>query len=264
MLYCKRSSWIGVVLKLNSYALNIYSQNGEDGIIAEIVNRIKDKVVLTNWVVEFGAWDGKHLSNSFLLIEKGFHAVLIESDTHRFIDLEKTAGQFPKIVAINKEVSRSSDDMNSLDKILKDTEIPIDFDLLSIDIDSYDLDVWESLVNFTPKIVIIEINSRILPGIKWRHTEFTPGNSFSSTISVAKNKGYTPICHTGNLIFIRNDLLAFVGIGKRFIDYPELLFNTQWIESRESKLMNDPRTLIRLIGVFFLGVVRKILRSTKF
>ena len=134
---------------------NIYSQNGEDGIIAEIFNRIQGKVKFTNWVCEFGAWDGKHLSNTFLLIQKGFHAVLIESDTDRFIDLEKTAWQFPNIVAIKKEVSRSSDDLNSLDKILKGTEIPADFDLLSIDIDSYDLDVWESLVNFTPKLVII-------------------------------------------------------------------------------------------------------------
>ena len=85
-----------IISHLNKNSSNIYSQNGEDGIIAEIFNRIKDKIVLTNWVVEFGAWDGKHLSNTFLLIEKGFHAVLIESDTHRFIDLEKQRGNFLK------------------------------------------------------------------------------------------------------------------------------------------------------------------------
>lgn len=39
---------------------------------------------------------------------------------------------------------------------LKQTDIPNDFELLSIDIDSYDYQVWKSLKVYKPKIVIIE------------------------------------------------------------------------------------------------------------
>jgi hypothetical protein len=41
---------------------NVYSQNGEDGIIDYILNKIPDK---DNWCCEFGAWDGKYLSNTY-------------------------------------------------------------------------------------------------------------------------------------------------------------------------------------------------------
>jgi hypothetical protein len=61
---------------------------------------------------------------------------------------------------------------------------------LSIDIDSNDLEIWESLINFKPKIVIIEINSSILPGIKQRHdpNRGKLNSSFTSTLEVAKKK----------------------------------------------------------------------------
>ena len=35
---------------------------------------------MKTFVVEFGAWDGKHLSNTFNLIEKGANSVLIEGE----------------------------------------------------------------------------------------------------------------------------------------------------------------------------------------
>ena len=52
-----------------------------------------------------------------------------------------------------------------MDNLLEKTNLPKDFEILSIDIDSYDLEVWESLVFYKPKIVIIEINSSYPPGI---------------------------------------------------------------------------------------------------
>jgi len=55
--------------KLNSFAKNIYSQLGEDGIL-EIVSPFLNKKIEDVFVIEFGAWDGIHLSNTFKLLEQ--------------------------------------------------------------------------------------------------------------------------------------------------------------------------------------------------
>jgi hypothetical protein len=210
-------------MMLINYAKNKYSQNGEDGIILEIAKRLNISLNTNEWCVEFGACDGKHLSNTFALVEQGVNAVYIEGNVSAYEDLLKTEAQYPNIWPINAFVSRSAVEENSLDSLLKKTPIPEDFFLLSIDIDSYDLDVWES-TSYQPKIVIIEINSAILPGIISRYSSKTPGNSFTATLNVGLNKGYQLICHTGNMIFIRKDLLSHLNIQERFIQYPELLF----------------------------------------
>ena len=146
-------------MSLIEFKKNVYSQNGEDGIIQEIINRLNLFEKNNLWCCEFGAWDGKHSSNTFALVEKyNFNAVYIESDKHKFKNLLKTA-----IIPINLKVEKHKSNNNSLDNILSKTKITKDFEILSIDIDSYDLDVWESLENYNPKMVIIEIYSSIPP-----------------------------------------------------------------------------------------------------
>ena len=217
-------------LPFNKYAMDVHSQNREDGILSEILNRLKIKARKSLWCVEFGAWDGIYLSNTFALVEQGWNAVYIEGNKERYLDLEMTAKKFSKIKAINAFVARTSDDVNSLDSLLSKTKIPQDFDVLSIDIDSFDCDVWESLECYQPKVVIIEINSSIPPGIALRHSEKKDSNTFSATLNVGFKKGYTLVCHTGNLIFIRNDLIPSLNFPQRYIDYPELLFIHNWLQ----------------------------------
>jgi hypothetical protein len=209
---------------LNPFEMNVHSQNGEDGVIAEILRRLEITDNANRWCVEFGAWDGVYLSNTFALVEKGWNAVYIEGDAAKFRDLMRTAATCPRIVPINQFVAEEEGHPNCLDRLLQRTGIPKDFELLSIDIDSYDLDVWESLREFAPKIVVIEINSSVPPGIVWRHSPKTPENTFSATQNVAVQKQYTLVCHTGNCIYVRNDLVEKIHLNARFIQYPELLF----------------------------------------
>jgi hypothetical protein len=218
-------------LPFNGYQSNVHSQNGEDGVIAEILKRLDVRDSDDNWCVEFGAWDGMHLSNTFSLVERGWNAVYIEGDAKRYNDLLNTARRHPRIVPVNAFVARHSTDELSLDSILGKTKIPTDFALLSIDIDSYDCDVWESLKNYRPEIVVIEINSSVPPGVVWRHSRKTKGNTFSATCNVAAKKGYTLVCHTGNLIFVRTILIGRLNIDQRYIDHPELLFqfDSVWV-----------------------------------
>jgi hypothetical protein len=116
---------------------------------------------------------------------------------------------------------------------LKNTPITHEFDLLSIDIDGMDYHIWEGLKNYRPKIVIIEVNSSIPPDQEQIHSDSNPiGSSFKSMVRLGQQKGYTLICHTGNVIFIRNDLLVRLSISekyKKMFFHPEILFDTSWL-----------------------------------
>jgi hypothetical protein len=241
----------------DKYKKNFFSQNGEDGVILELLKKLKLKKKIL-WCCEFGAWDGIHGSNTFNLVKKyNFKAVYIEGDKNRFKDLLKTKKKYSKIIAFNNFVDWKKKSINSLYKILKKTKIPKDFEILSIDIDSYDLNVWKSLIYYRPKIVIIEINSGIKPGIIQIHSKTNVGNSFTSTLNYAKKIGYVLVCHTGNCIFIKKKYINKIGIKKKYIDNPELLFDGAWLYKKENKLK---RYIVKFLPSRMLDFLRKIKR----
>lgn len=155
-----------------------------------------------------------HLSNTFYLIESysEYTELFIEGDEEKYKDLLKTCEKYPNIIPHCAYVDPDNKSNNSLDKILKYHNFPEDLLLLSIDIDSCNYHVFKTLDKFRPIIVIIEIDSCVSPineesiydGEKYE------GASFMPTLLLGINKEYTLICHTGNLIFIRDDYLGFV------------------------------------------------------
>jgi hypothetical protein len=210
---------------LENYRKNIYSQNGEDGVIEELCRRLK---ILSGSFVEFGAWDGIFLSNTYNLLKNGWNGVYIEGDTDKYHQLVNNLASFQDaIVTMNAYVEPVGE--NSLDNLLKKTLLKTDFDLLSIDIDSLDWYIWRSLINYQPKIVVIEINSAIPVGIYQTHRdERIHGSSFTSMVDLAAKKGYALVCHTGNLIFVRNDFVVKLDLPAEELMFPELLFNYGW------------------------------------
>ena len=74
--------------------------------------------------------------------------MFIESSQEKFKNLLITAKKYKNIIPVNRTVSSKGE--NSLDKILKENNFPSDFDLLSIDVDGNDLEIWEGMVNFKP------------------------------------------------------------------------------------------------------------------
>lgn len=190
---------------LIGFSRNITSQFGEDGIIERVLELIKDH---NGWCVEFGSWDGKHCSNTFNLIHnKSYSAVLIEGDPDRFLDLSNAYADNKKVIPINAFVG--FDQANSLDVLLTRTRVPVDFDLLSIDIDGNDYHVWQKLENYKPKIVIIEYNPTIPNTVEFvqkRDMRVAHGSSLLSITKLANVKSYELVCVTeANAIFVDSE-----------------------------------------------------------
>ena len=191
-------------LDFKIYKKNIFSQYGEDGIIEEIFKRLSD--VSDKRCCEFGAWDGKFLSNTCNLITNhNYEGILIEADKKRFDELNIN---FPdkKIIKINKFVNFFGE--NSLDNILENNSFNKDFDFLSIDIDGCDYWILESLSKFTPKIICIEFNPSIpnaVDFIQEKNMKINQGSSAKSIIDLGLKKNYFPIASTDcNLFFVYN------------------------------------------------------------
>jgi hypothetical protein len=180
--------------------------------------------------VEFGAWDGIRLSNTYYLLHRnaGFRAIYIEGDTGRYEQLKCTAGRSgDRITPIHALVEPEGE--NSLQTLLNVAGIPEDFELLSIDVDGNDYQIWEHLARYRPKVVIIEINSSLPPFEEQINGADAQGSSFFSMLNLGRRKGYSCVCHVGNMVFIRDDLLSKVRMKEEHLVNPELLFRRDWL-----------------------------------
>lgn len=177
---------------------NVFSQNGEDGVIEYILDKLN---ITSGTCCEFGAWDGKHLSNTFNLIKnKEWKGLYIESDENKYKDLLETCKEYPNITPVQSFVTGEN-----LDDLILNSDFPEDLDLLSIDVDSIDYEIWKGLKKVRPKLVIIEpSNSTPL----WEKDVSYDGHGASPFLikQLAKEKGYTFLCTTGNLFFVRDDI----------------------------------------------------------
>ena len=196
----------------DGYAKNVTSQSGEDGILQRIFEIIPNN---DKFCCEFGAWDGIKYSNTYQLIaNKGWSGVLIESDQNKFNELDQTFINNSNVKIVNKFVNFSGSD--TLDQILEGTDIPLDFDLLSIDIDGNDYHVWESVAKYVPKVVVIEFNPSIPDHIEYvqkADPSINHGNSALSLVKLANKKGYELVAVTElNVIFVKSELFILFGI----------------------------------------------------
>jgi hypothetical protein len=182
------------------YARNIYSQNGEDGIIEKILG---DLGITDGNVIEFGAWDGLYISNIYRLWKYGnFNGILIEGDKEKADKFSDSQG---KAKMFNYFISPDRGDENSIDNVLDKIGIDGDIALMSIDIDSCDYYVMESMEKYKPAIIIIETSNGF--GYEAIHKSYDSGCSMRAVWELAEEKNYTMVAYTANAILVRNDLL---------------------------------------------------------
>jgi hypothetical protein len=132
-----------------------YSQSGEEGLLIRIMEILGKDFGLC---CEFGAWDGIHLSNTRRLMEHGWQGLLIEANTDRFQDLLRTYPPASNAVSVCAYVDDAD---NSLAKIAARAGINHRFDLISIDIDGLDFQIFSTLDQFPqlPLVICVEVHT---------------------------------------------------------------------------------------------------------
>lgn len=237
---------------LLKYANNITSQIGQDGIIKEISRRIG---IQNGFFVEFGAWDGIHLSNSRQLYLNGWKGIFIEGSEKRFLDLVdnyKGSG----MILINEFVASSS---NELDQINGRTLIEMisehltaseiaEIDMVGIDIDGADLEVALS-IGFSPKFMVIEGGTLINPNIDNPYPDAFDNSQHPLAYVIRKLRdiGYQPVCFHQDLYVVRNDLAANVHARAFELNARELYFDSLVVRGKDflrwlvSERLNDSR-----------------------
>lgn len=197
---------------LNLFETRVHSQNGEDGVIAEVFQRIG---IENQCFVEIGASDG-HENNSALLVQLGWRGLWVEGDSNATARArERFAAE---IRADRLEVKNALVTAENIEDLLTDAALPTEFDLFSIDVDGNDYHLWEAIRRFRPRAVVIEYNAAIPPSVDWV-PDYDPTSSWDGTSwsgaslaaleRLGREKGYSLVgCETSgvNAVFVLNEL----------------------------------------------------------
>jgi hypothetical protein len=136
-----------------SWEFSAFSQNGEDGII----DYLTEKLLTPNrYFIEIGSSDGLENNTAWLAIAKKYSGLMIEGDNrHSAFSREIMAGLNIGVECLNLFVNRENIGDLTNNIIHKNP------DVLSIDIDGNDYYITKTLieVGLRPKIVVVEYNS---------------------------------------------------------------------------------------------------------
>jgi hypothetical protein len=186
---------------------NVYSQNGEDGFLEALFDRIG---IANHWCFEVGASDGQSYSNVAHLIEQGWHAVLIEKEEADFAACVKRYAQRDDVRCVNTYVFPWS-----LDACLLSAGLPDRPDLGVIDIDEQDFWLWAGMRIIRPRVMVVEYGlgrpvdqiPPLIGYVKAPVPEIQAGQNMIHYLGVALD--YTPLAMTEtNILFVDNQCLT--------------------------------------------------------
>ncbi len=200
--------------RLAPFEQRVFSQNGEDGVIAEIFRRIGT----TNQAfVEFGCGNGIE-NNTLYLLHRDWTGLWIDGD-RRLIDTIR--GSHRHLLERGAlRVVASLVTAENIESIFAANDVAAEPDLLSIDIDGNDYWVWQAIETYRPRVVVVEYNALWPADARWVQA-YAPrqawdgtshhGASLASLAALGEKKGYRLVHCTlagVNAFFVRDDLAA--------------------------------------------------------
>lgn len=199
--------------RLNRFERKVFSQFGEDGIIAEIFRRLG---TTSKFFVEFGVESNVECCSALLLLS-GWSGLWIEPDSTCFQAIQ--TGFQPLIESRRLRVLDSLVTAENIENLLGSVSTPTAPDLLVIDIDGNDYWVWNAITSYAPRVVVMEYNATFPPPVDWV-IAYDPAAQWDGTIMfgasltalerLGRKKGYSLVgCALGgsNAFFVRNDLM---------------------------------------------------------
>ncbi len=195
---------------LTAFELRVFSQNGEDGVLAEILRRIG---VGGRTFAEFGVQDGSEGTTVFLAQVLGWSGAYLEADPDAYAALERRFSANPRVRTVHAAV-----EPDNVEALFEQAGVPEEPDVVSIDVDGNDYWIWRALERFRPRVVVIEYNGdldpashRVMPyerDFRWDHSSGY-GASLAALEELGVEKGYV-LVHTEsagvNAFFVRSDL----------------------------------------------------------
>jgi glycosyltransferase involved in cell wall biosynthesis len=195
---------------LTPFELRAFSQNGEDGVLAEILARIG---VGERFFVEFGVESGHEGNCVYLADVAGWRGLFMDGDEHFFAALQRKYRAEDRVHTTHAMVTPEN-----VQALFAAAGVPSEPDVLSIDVDGSDYWIWEAIEDYRPRVFVIEYNSALDPSRRlvqpaeleggWDATEYF-GASLGAMRALGERKDYrlvhTELCGV-NAFFVREDL----------------------------------------------------------
>jgi hypothetical protein len=195
---------------LTGHELRVCSQNGEDGVLAELLRRVG---IRSRWFVEFGIDRGVEGNCVFLAQVLGWSGAFFECDAHNHDLLDRLYSGNPRVGTVRAAVTP-----DNVEALFAEAGVPEQPDVLSIDVDGNDYWIWRAITRYRPRVVVIEYNAHlpfaarlVQPRDDTRGSDGTDnfGASLGALQSLGEQKGYR-LVHTEltgtNAFFVRADL----------------------------------------------------------
>ena len=137
---------------LEAHAARVFCQSGEDGSLALLFRLLGAE---ERFFVEFGAKDGRYLSNTAnLRLSLGWRGLLLDGSAQPRIERGSEAWSDAGAARVQCAFVTAE----NIDDLFEGYGVPSRFDLLSLDIDGNEYWVWKALERHRPRVVVVEYN----------------------------------------------------------------------------------------------------------
>jgi hypothetical protein len=200
---------------LRDNEFQVFSQNGEDGILQFLVRHVP---ISRKIFVEFGVENYTESNTRFLLVNDNWAGLVLDGSPENVGYIRRD----PIYWKHNLKAEQAFITRDNINTLFSANGVSGEIGILSIDIDGNDYWVWEAIDAVNPAIVVIEYNSRFGPRravtvpydpqfqrTKAHFSNIYYGASLKALCQLGGRKGYAFVgCNTAgnNAFFVRKDV----------------------------------------------------------